>query len=140
MLTDSPIMMVNSSSPHHQHQHQHQHHHHHQQQQLTTTQPSATLASSSSSSAPASIATAISNSNCLHYDGMKLAGMNSVLYPSTLANIPQDVLLSLVQAGHLQLHTEEGKLRISVYQPHTHFYFHSNISSSEIIELGDFHK
>lgn len=36
--------------------------------------------------------------------------MNSVIYPAAaLANVPQDVLLSLVQAGHLQVHQGEGK-------------------------------
>lgn len=37
------------------------------------------------------------------------AGLNSVLYPAAaLANLPQEVLLSLVQGGHLQVQ-EEGE-------------------------------
>lgn len=37
--------------------------------------------------------------------------MNSVIYPAAaLANLPQEVLLGLVQAGHLQVHQEEGEL------------------------------
>ncbi|XP_059608614.1 serum response factor homolog isoform X1 [Phlebotomus argentipes] len=36
------------------------------------------------------------------------AGLGSVLYPAAaLANLPQDVLLSLVQAGHLQFHSND---------------------------------
>lgn len=36
--------------------------------------------------------------------------MNSVIYPAAaLANLPQEVLLGLVQAGHLQVHQEEGE-------------------------------
>lgn len=39
-----------------------------------------------------------------------MSSTNSVIYPaSALANIPQDVLLSLVQAGHLQIHLGEGE-------------------------------
>lgn len=37
------------------------------------------------------------------------SSMSSVLYPAAaLANLPQEVLLSLVQAGHLQVHQEEA--------------------------------
>ncbi|XP_055700556.1 serum response factor homolog [Phlebotomus papatasi] len=36
------------------------------------------------------------------------SGLGSVLYPAAaLANLPQDVLLSLVQAGHLQFHSND---------------------------------
>lgn len=41
--------------------------------------------------------------------GLNLSNMGSVLYPAAaLANLPQEVLLSLVQGGHLQIHQEEG--------------------------------
>lgn len=37
------------------------------------------------------------------------SNVNSVLYPAAaLANLPHDVLLSLMQSGHLQLHSNEG--------------------------------
>lgn len=41
---------------------------------------------------------------------MNVNNMNSMLYPAAaLANLPQEVLLGLVQAGHLQVHQEDGK-------------------------------
>lgn len=36
----------------------------------------------------------------------------NVLYPSALANLSQDVLMNLVQSGHLQIQTDEGRLRL----------------------------
>lgn len=40
--------------------------------------------------------------------------MNSVIYPAAaLANLPQEVLLGLVQAGHLQVHQEEGEFYVT---------------------------
>lgn len=55
--------------------------------------------------------TIVGNSSRSHQqqDEARNINMNSVLYPAAaLANIPQEVLLSLVQAGHLQVHQEEG--------------------------------
>lgn len=50
------------------------------------------------------------SSRAQNSDEARNVNMNSVLYPAAaLANIPQEVLLSLVQAGHLQVHQEEGK-------------------------------
>jgi hypothetical protein len=44
-----------------------------------------------------------------YMNSMSTAGLGSVLYPAAaLANLPQEVLLSLVQAGHLQVQ-DEGK-------------------------------
>lgn len=55
--------------------------------------------------------TIVANSSRAHSDEVRNVNMNSVLYPAAaLANIPQEVLLSLVQAGHLQVHQEEGKI------------------------------
>lgn len=49
-----------------------------------------------------------------------LNSLNSVMYPAAaLANVPQDVLLSLVQAGHLQVHQGEGDLfllKLSIFE------------------------
>lgn len=42
--------------------------------------------------------------------GLNSNNMGSLLYPAAaLANLPQEVLLSLVQGGHLQIHQEDGK-------------------------------
>lgn len=42
--------------------------------------------------------------------GINSNNMGSLLYPAAaLANLPQEVLLSLVQGGHLQIHQEDGK-------------------------------
>lgn len=55
-----------------------------------------------------------SNSTQQHDDsskGLNSSNMGSLLYPAAaLANLPQEVLLSLVQGGHLQIHQEDGKL------------------------------
>lgn len=80
-ITPNPIDMV---------RHQQQEQHHQQQQQQHT-----------------------SNSTQQHDDavakGINSNNMGSLLYPAAaLANLPQEVLLSLVQGGHLQIHQEEG--------------------------------
>lgn len=53
------------------------------------------------------------NSTQQHDDsskGLNSNNLGSLLYPaSALANLPQEVLLSLVQGGHLQIHQEDGK-------------------------------
>lgn len=54
------------------------------------------------------------NSSQQHEDssakGLNSNNMGSLLYPAAaLANLPQEVLLSLVQGGHLQIHQEDGK-------------------------------
>lgn len=53
------------------------------------------------------------NSTQQHDDsskGLNSNNMGSLLYPAAaLANLPQEVLLSLVQGGHLQIHQEDGK-------------------------------
>lgn len=42
-------------------------------------------------------------------DSKSLNSMSSVIYSAAaLANLPQEMLLGLVQAGHLQVHQEEG--------------------------------
>lgn len=41
---------------------------------------------------------------------IKNSNLGNVVYPAALGNIPQDVLLGLVQTGHLQFHTDEGKI------------------------------
>lgn len=42
-------------------------------------------------------------------DSKSLNNMSSVIYSAAaLANLPQEMLLGLVQAGHLQVHQEEG--------------------------------
>lgn len=43
-------------------------------------------------------------------DDMNKVLSNSILYPAALANLPQEVLLNLVQSGHLQIQ-EQGKSR-----------------------------
>ncbi len=84
-VTPNSIEMVR----HQQQQQQEQHHHHNQQ---SHTSNSAQHHEDSSSKAI--------NSN----------NMGSLLYPAAaLANLPQEVLLSLVQGGHLQIHQEDGK-------------------------------
>lgn len=71
--------------------HQQQELHHHQQQQIHA--PSSTQQHDDSSS-----------------KGINSNNMGSLLYPAAaLANLPQEVLLSLVQGGHLQIHQEDGK-------------------------------
>lgn len=65
--------------------------------------------------------TIVGNSSRPQQDDARNINMNSVLYPAAaLANIPQEVLLSLVQAGHLQVHQEEGNFCKS-----THRYIYS---------------
>lgn len=57
------------------------------------------------------------NSSQQHDDsskGLNSNNMGSLLYPAAaLANLPQEVLLSLVQGGHLQIHQEDGKNSIN---------------------------
>lgn len=43
-----------------------------------------------------------------HQDLIK-HNLGNVLYPSALSNLPQEVLVNLVNAGHLQIQTDEGK-------------------------------
>lgn len=38
------------------------------------------------------------------------SSLNNLLYPSALVNLPQEVLMNLVQSGHLQVE-EEGNFR-----------------------------
>lgn len=41
---------------------------------------------------------------------------HNIVYPSSvLSNVTQDVLLQLIEAGHLQVHTEEGEYSLYYY-------------------------
>lgn len=82
------------------------------------------------------------NSSQQHDDsskGLNSNNMGSLLYPAAaLANLPQEVLLSLVQGGHLQIHQEDGK-RITHRQnsresfPKNSAIFNDNSFSSSIL-------
>lgn len=77
------------------------------QSQPPSQQPTPTTKKSESQQAQQSIqvrdelSKAFANSNSL----------NSLLYPSALVNLPQEVLMNLVQSGHLQVE-EEGNILI----------------------------
>lgn len=43
-----------------------------------------------------------------HQDLIK-HNLGNVLYPSALSNLPQEVLVNLVNAGHLQIQTDDGE-------------------------------
>lgn len=79
-----------------QQQHQHQQQHHQQQQQQLQHQQ-------------------LHQQSQLHVrDELLNKGLsNSILYPAALANLPQEVLLNLVQSGHLQIQ-EQGKFHIKL--------------------------
>lgn len=109
--TGGPIQVAQNSIDMVRHQQQEQQHHHHQQQIHTPNSTQQQQQQDDSAS-----------------KGLNSNNMGSLLYPAAaLANLPQEVLLSLVQGGHLQIHQEDGK--------HSTLYFMSTTSKSRV-----FHK
>lgn len=85
--------------------HQQQQHHHHQHHQLLQHQQQQQHQHHHSTTDGEAAQSKVS-----HGAANAMPPGGSVMYPAAaLANVPQDVLLSLVQAGHLQVHQEEGK-------------------------------
>lgn len=71
--------------------------------------------SSSSGNTPIEAHQSSNASSSLTAHDLKNQNLNNVVYPSALGNLPQDVLLGLVQTGHLQFRSDEGECENSVY-------------------------
>ncbi|XP_055855632.1 serine/threonine-protein kinase 10 isoform X4 [Episyrphus balteatus] len=115
LLTESPPA-VNSDAPSSSQNQTKQQQNQVQQQQQQQQQQAANSSSTTTS-------TSTANNEPIYYDVFKPATSSTststsanqnqnqasnIVYPaSALANIPQEVLLGLIQSGHLQLHTEE---------------------------------